>query len=104
MSNWYKNATDTNDIAVSSRIRLARNLKGLPFPSKMTTEQRIELNQKVKKAILESNTPFAKSLKYIDMCDVPDTQKYAMVERHIISPNLQVLPSRALSYCRQMKA
>ena len=86
MSNWYKNATEIEDVAVSSRIRLARNLKGLPFPSKMTSEQRIELNQKVKKAILESNTPFAKSLKYIDMRDVPETQKYAMVERHIISP------------------
>ena len=86
MSNWYKNISENEDVAVSSRIRLARNLKGLPFPCRMTTEQRMELNKRVKDAILESNTPFAKSLKYIDMRDVPETQKYAMVERHIISP------------------
>jgi len=86
MSSWYKNSGPSDDIAVSSRIRLARNLKGIPFPSRMTTEQRIELNKRVKEAILNSNTPFAKSLKYIDMRDVPETQKYAMVERHIISP------------------
>ncbi|MBR6533059.1 MAG: protein arginine kinase [Clostridia bacterium] len=86
MSNWYKTAGPKDDIAVSSRIRLARNLKGMPFPSRMTTEQRIELNNRVKEAILGSNTPFAKTLKYIDMRDVPETQKYAMVERHIISP------------------
>lgn len=86
MSSWYKNTANADDIAVSSRIRLARNLKGIPFPSKMTSEQRTELNLKVKNALLESNTPFAKSLKYIDMRDVPEVQKYAMVERHIISP------------------
>ncbi len=86
MSNWYKTSGPRDDIAVSSRIRLARNLKGMPFPSRMTTEQRIELNNRVKEAILGSNTPFAKALKYIDMRDVPEMQKYAMVERHIISP------------------
>lgn len=36
--------------------------------------------------MLQSNTPFAKSLKYIDMADVPQTEIAAMVERHIISP------------------
>jgi protein arginine kinase len=86
MSNCYKDVSIDNTIAVSSRIRLARNLKGFPFPARMTTEQRKELNLKVKEALLGSNTPFAKSLKYIDMANVPDTQKYAMVERHIISP------------------
>ena len=86
MSNWYKNNNTDNSVAVSSRIRLARNLKGFPFPARMTTEQRKELNLKVKEALLHSNTPFAKSLKYIDMSNVPDIQKYAMVERHIISP------------------
>ena len=86
MSNWYITNENNNKIAVSSRIRLARNLKGFPFPSRMTCEQRKELNLKVREAIMNSNTPFAKSLKYIDMASVPDTQKYAMVERHIISP------------------
>lgn len=86
MSSWYKNTAKADDIAVSSRIRLARNLKGIPFPSKMTAEQRAELNLRVKNALLQSNTPFAKSLKYIEMRDVPEVQKYAMVERHIISP------------------
>ena len=86
MSSWYKNSGPSDDIAVSTRIRLARNLKGIPFPARMTTEQREELNKRVKEAILNSNTPFAKSLKYIDMRDVPEAQKYAMVERHIISP------------------
>ena len=86
MSNWYSKSAPMDDVAVSSRIRLARNLKGIPFPLRMSLEQRKELNKRVKDAICESNTPFAKSLKYIDMRDIPETQRYAMVERHIISP------------------
>ena len=91
MSSWYQTKGPKDDIAVSSRIRLARNLSGIPFPARMTNNERMELNVKVKKAIMESNTPFSKSLKYIDMRDVPETQKYAMVERHIISPEFAKL-------------
>lgn len=86
MSSWYTSHAPEDDIAVSTRIRLARNLSGLPFPAGMTPEQRRELNLKVKNAVLQSNTPFAKSLKYIDMADIPQTEIAAMVERHIISP------------------
>lgn len=86
MSSWYTTHAPEDDIAVSTRIRLARNLSGLPFPAGMTPEQRRELNLKVKNAVLQSNTPFAKSFKYIDMADVPQTEIAAMVERHIISP------------------
>lgn len=86
MSSWYTTHAPEDDIAVSTRIRLARNLSGLPFPARMTPEQHRELNLKVKNSVLQSNTPFAKSLKYIDMADVPQTEIAAMVERHIISP------------------
>lgn len=86
MSNWYTEKAPENDIVLSTRIRLARNLSDMPFPSKMTDQQRDELKQCVKKAISESNTPFAETLKYIDMDTVPQKEIGAMVERHIISP------------------
>lgn len=86
MGNWYSAHNPQDDIAVSSRVRLARNIKGLPFPSRMTESDRKKLNEQVKAALLESNTPFAKSLKFINMADVPENEKYSMVERHIISP------------------
>lgn len=86
MSSWYNSSSPESDIVVSTRIRLARNLSGIPFSYRMTEAQKEELKAKVKSAITESNTPFAKSLKYIDMCDVPENEIGAMVERHIISP------------------
>ena len=85
MSRWYKENSN-NSIVVSSRIRLARNLSGMPFPSRMNDEQRVMLKQTIKSAIEDSNTPFSKSLKYIDMSSVPENEVMAMVERHVISP------------------
>ncbi len=85
MSNWYS-IDPCNPIAVSTRVRLARNLADTPFPSLLSDEQMEKVAQRVKKAILESDTPFAKSLKFISMTDIPDNEIYAMVERHIISP------------------
>lgn len=82
---WYDNIGPENDVAVSSRIRLARNISGIPFPSVMNDQQREEVNNLVKKALLESNTPFAKSLKFIQMKDIPENERFSMVERHIIS-------------------
>lgn len=86
MSSWYKEAAPQDDVVVSTRIRLARNLSGMPFPSRMTAPQFEELKSKVKQAVCESNTPFAKSLKFIDMAAVPKNEINAMVERHVISP------------------
>ena len=93
MSSWYKTDNNASDIVVSTRIRLARNLEGLPFPSRMTAEQRQELKEKVRTAIKDSNTPYAKSLKFIDMADIPENEIYAMVERHTISPEFAKNPN-----------
>lgn len=96
MSNWYSEKND-NNIVVSTRVRLARNLSGLPFPLGMTESMREDLKQRVKTAIKESNTSITGSLKYIDMADVPETEINAMVERHIISPEFaKVNSSKAI--------
>ena len=85
MSNWYKDSENRN-IVVSSRIRLARNIEGIPFPSIMNDEQRLELKKRVKSAIQDLKGSLSKELKYIDMENVPKTEIMSMVERHVISP------------------
>ena len=82
---WY-NSNSADSFVVSTRVRLARNLSDIPFPSRMSVEVSEQLKQRVKTAICESNTPFAKSLKFIDMSIIPNNEINAMVERHIISP------------------
>ncbi len=82
---WYSKAGPHDDVVVSTRIRLARNISGIPFPSKMTVEQFNLVNQMVKDALFKSNLPFIKNLNYIDMNSVPEVERFAMVERHLIS-------------------
>ena len=36
---WYDRIGAENDVAVSSRVRLARNLAGYPFGTRLTEEQ-----------------------------------------------------------------
>lgn len=85
MSYWYCGTAPENDIAVSTRIRLARNINGYPFPARMTDEQKREINAKIKDAVVNSGGSLKYKLKYIDMNDVPENERFSMLERHIAS-------------------
>lgn len=82
---WYLAPGKEADTVVSTRIRLARNIAGIPFPSRMSRQQIDEVNRAVKEAIFAD-----KSLKneytYIEMADLNEVTVAAMVERHTISP------------------
>lgn len=67
---------------ISSRIRLARNIKGLPFTGRMTVEQKKAVCTKVKE--VASAIPGYK-FDYIDMENVTAIQAGSMVEEHLIS-------------------
>ena len=79
---WYKN---TGDIVISTRIRLARNIKNLPFPHKMNESQIETLCQDVKNIFINKKFSFGK-LNYISL-ENAGNELESMVERHIISPN-----------------
>ena len=67
---------------ISSRIRLARNIKGIPFTGRMTVEQKKAVCTKVKE--VASAIPGYK-FDYIDMENVNAIQAGSMVEEHLIS-------------------
>jgi len=85
MSKWYTSCGNQSDTVISTRIRLARNIADMPFPSRMTAQQRKEVNLAVKEAII-CDSEAAKRYKYIEMDTLPDITVMSMVERHIISP------------------
>lgn len=74
---------EQNDLVLSSRVRLARNIEGLPFPNSMTSAQMEELVQRVDVAI-NSNHSFL----LLRMADLPQRERRLLVERHLISPQL----------------
>ena len=79
---WYSNS---GDIVVSTRIRIARNIKNLPFPHKMNGEQIKDFCKNIKSIIKDQKFSFG-SLKYISADDAV-SEISAMVERHVLSPD-----------------
>ncbi|WMJ77268.1 MULTISPECIES: protein arginine kinase [unclassified Sedimentibacter] len=75
---------ESKDIVITSRIRLARNLKDYRFPIKMSQEESSKVIQEVNKAV--SGTDLNYNLIYLK--DLSDMQRNALVENHLISPAL----------------
>lgn len=75
---------ESKDIVITSRIRLARNLKDYRFPIKMSQEESSKVIQEVKKAV--SGTDLNYNLIYLK--DLSDMERNALVENHLISPAL----------------
>ncbi len=80
------NHTNEIDIAVSTRVRLARNISGIPYPRKMSVTQAKELIDTVWSAF--DNSPLKKELRKIEISTISDLEKKALIEKHLISPEL----------------
>ncbi len=76
---------------ISCRVRLARNIEGLPFPNAMTAKEIEELIGRIDRAI-NSNGDFL----LLRMKELPQREKLMLVERHLISPALACSPGAAL--------
>lgn len=74
---------DVSDTVLSCRVRLARNLAGLPFPQNMTAAQFKALVAQVNDAI---NTN--KDFLLMRMAELPGRERRLLVERHLVSPDL----------------
>lgn len=75
------------DVAISSRIRLARNLEAYPFTPRLTREQSAEILEKVRDAVFSSNDAEVKSLSYMEIQTLKPLDKQVLVEKHLISPD-----------------
>lgn len=80
---WYKNQTD--DIVISSRIRLARNLKDYPFYCKIDKNQSKQMIQQVTEAIFNDRLNLKDCFEKIDFDNLDKVKQYTMLEKYIIS-------------------
>jgi len=83
---WYKEKND--DIVISTRIRLARNIKKYPFPNAMTDAQLKGAVAEVESAVTGGNSTLAKTFKNYHMSGLGEVERGELVEKHLISPNL----------------
>ena len=79
---WYTETGKDSDVILSSRVRLARNLKGIPFPGRADEEAQQKVIDICRGAVENSE------LKFIDIGVMKDYEKQAIAEQHIISPQM----------------
>lgn len=83
---WYERDGEFGDIAVSTRVRLARNLKDYPFPGRMTEKQENEVLEKVSSYLASSAG--GSTFRFLEIKSLDRVSAGTLVERHLISPEL----------------
>ncbi len=81
---WYEK--QNSDIAVSTRIRLARNLKNVPFPNAMTADEKKKTVKKIADSILNGNSVLAKDFELVELDFLAPLDRQLLAEQHLISP------------------
>lgn len=80
--NWYLQSSKDSDVAKSTRIRFARNLREFKFNLKDKEEIK-KLEDKIKENIFS----IGYGLKFLKLSDMDEITKQSLVEKNLISPN-----------------
>lgn len=84
---WMKGGGQDGDIVLSSRIRLARNLEGVPFPSRADAEALAGVSAAIRKSVGDLGAADKHVYMFVEMDKLPPLDRNVLVEKHIISPN-----------------
>jgi Arginine kinase len=79
---WYNKIGAENDVVISSRIRLARNLAGYPFASRIDKNTALEIIRKITDAVNCCD----KKYKVVDFAALTPAEARSYVENHSVSP------------------
>ncbi|KGA98346.1 ATP:guanido phosphotransferase [Alkalihalobacillus alcalophilus ATCC 27647 = CGMCC 1.3604] len=88
ISPWMKESGSESEIVLSSRIRLARNLKQFKFPLLASTEESHAIVKHVEQALQEKENEKIGPVELLLMDELRVNEKRVLVEKHLISPNL----------------
>lgn len=82
---WYNTTGPLADTVISSRVRLARNINGYPFPSRLDANAANEIIEKIS-APLEGA-----GFRRINFSDISPIMATSYVERHYVSPEFATM-------------
>ena len=83
-SDWMQGSGPHSEVVMTSRIRLARNLRGFPFPGYSQEAQRLEL-MRLARPVVESLGAMQGDRFSEDYATLSKIRKQVLVERHLIS-------------------
>lgn len=89
LSDWMKYENSENDIVISSRIRLARNIKNYPFSLKINATQTENLINEIKTFAESERIQKEDKMDLFLTKNLSELQKRVLVEKHLISLNFE---------------
>lgn len=83
---WYEKAGESAETVCSTRVRLARNLRGIPFPGRASGEEKELVIERVRGAIMNSNSVISREFRFLPLGELSREAAVSLCERHIVSP------------------
>lgn len=80
---WLRGTGADGDVVISTRVRLARNIAGYPFVTRLKPPQQAELSQRLCEAIVHERA--VPDSHYFDLKAASGVERRLLVERHLIS-------------------
>lgn len=75
-----------DNVVMLTRVRLARNLKKYPFPCRLNLAGKNKVAQEIVNALENCNSPIAKEFETVEIKNLSEEQRVALVENHLASP------------------
>ncbi|MGE5599046.1 MAG: protein arginine kinase [Bacteroidota bacterium] len=97
---WAREIGEQGDVVISSRVRLARNLRGLPFPQHASEAQLLTVINDAAKAASAAKHP----LSLLRLEEIGPVDRLALVEKHLISPQFADYPQNRAVLLREDEA
>lgn len=99
MPKWLEGNAPYDDVVVSTRIRIARNLNNYRFPQKMNIEEAEKLTQEILDVM--KNIPSDSNYKFFKINGLSLIDRISYIEEHIISPGLIQKPDHSSFLLRE---
>lgn len=85
---WYQETGPEGQIVLSSRIRLARNVRDKSFPNALSPKQQAELNREIRELFLGLNAEMPQLYLDVRLDELGAIERRALVEKRLISHDL----------------
>ncbi len=87
LSKWMEGTGPDSEIVLTSRIRLARNIKNIPFPYLASDAQTQNIFNQVN-GVIDNHGEDFNGFAGVKLQELPSLERQLCVEKHIISPQM----------------
>ena len=82
---WFGTEGKDSDVVLSSRVRLARNLVGVPFPGRADLRQLAEIAQQLDDSLVDIGTELGQPFDRIELDQLSALEREVLIEKRLIS-------------------